>query len=97
MKMIKGGWTIVVIGYQLGVVYLHIACGTTRACSCLLHLLNDVVSLKHLAKDDVFSIQPSRFVKGNKELRPIGILPRIRHGERSVGGSVLEGKEKVIR
>ena len=47
-------------------------------------LLDDVISLKYLPEHNMFSIKMTGWSSGDEELRPVGVLPCIGHGEQAM-------------
>lgn len=48
--------------------------GSTRAGAVLLEKLEDLLTLRDLAKDGVGTVQPGCVVEGDEELRAVGVL-----------------------
>lgn len=55
----------------------------------ILDLLHNVVTLKHLSKDDVLAIEPAGDGGSDEELTSICVLARVCHAEETLAG-VLE-------
>jgi hypothetical protein len=66
-----------------------------RLCLDLLNLLDDIEALEDLAEDDVAAIKPRGDDGGDEELRAVGVLASVGHGEETLLG-VLE-LEVLIR
>ena len=72
----------------------HAGAGLSRPGSDGFHPLDDVHALDHLSKDHVFSVQPDRIGRAQKELRSVRVGAGVGHAQ-NPGSRVAESKVLV--
>ncbi len=55
--------------------------GSSAARAQSFHLLDDFVAIDHLTEHNVLTVQPWAWHSGDKELRAVGVLTRVGHGQ----------------
>ena len=60
-----------------------------------LELGQDVLTFDQLAENDMAAVQPRRLLERNEELRAVGVLAGVGHGEQA-GGAVLHQEVLII-